>query len=302
MEFLYLLERIRTPWLTRLMLIITELGAETAFLVLALAVFWCLDKRRGYYLMTVGFIGTVFNQFLKLWFRVPRPWVLDPGFNAVEEAIPEATGFSFPSGHSQSSVGTFGALAATARNRVFRWVCIALLVLVPFSRMYLGVHTPKDVLVGTAISLALVFVIRPLVYSDKAMVWVVGGMIALAAAYLVFAQLYPFPADMDQYNLDHGRQTACTLLGCVLAVGVVYPLERKWVNFPNEAVWWAQILKILGGLALVLAVKGGLKAPLGALMPELPARAVRYFLVVVVAGLVWPLTFRWFSKLGRKEK
>ena len=301
MDFLYLLEGVRTPWLTKLMLLITELGGETAFLVLALTVFWCLDKRRGYYLMTVGFVGTVCNQFLKLWFRVPRPWVLDPDFTPVEEAIPEATGFSFPSGHSQSSVGTFGSLAVTARSRVFRWICIALLVLVPFSRMYLGVHTPKDVLVGVTISLALVFLLRPLVYSDRTMGWVIGVMTVLAAAYLAFACWYPFPADMDAYNLEHGRESAATLLGCVLAVAVVYPAERRWVNFPTEGVWWTQILKVLGGLALVLAVKEGMKLPLGALLPGLPARMVRYFLVVITAGLVWPLSFRWFAGFGRKK-
>ena len=163
MEFLYLLEKLRMPWLTKLMLAITEFGGETVFLVLALMVFWCLDKQRGYLLMSVGFTGTVFNQFLKLCFRIPRPWVLDPGFTPVEQAVPDAHGFSFPSGHSQSSVGTFGSLAVTARNRAFRWVCIAMAVLVPFSRMYLGVHTPKDVLTGVAISLALVFLLRPLV-------------------------------------------------------------------------------------------------------------------------------------------
>ena len=66
MEFLYLLEKLRTPWLTEIMLAVTELGGETAFLALALIVFWCVDKRRGYYLMSVGFITTICNQFLKM--------------------------------------------------------------------------------------------------------------------------------------------------------------------------------------------------------------------------------------------
>ena len=47
MEFLFWLESIRAPWLTKLMLAITELGGETAFLAVALIVFWCVDKRRG---------------------------------------------------------------------------------------------------------------------------------------------------------------------------------------------------------------------------------------------------------------
>ena len=62
------------------------------------------------------------------------------------------------------------------------------------------------------------------------------------------------------------------------------------------------MLKIAGGLALVLLVKSGLKAPLDALFGgHMIARAVRYGLVVVVAGMIWPMTFGWFSRLGRKD-
>ena len=57
MELLYLLESIRTPMLDEIMLLITRLGEETAFLVTALIVFWCVDKRKGYYIMAVGFFG-----------------------------------------------------------------------------------------------------------------------------------------------------------------------------------------------------------------------------------------------------
>ena len=85
-----------------------------------------------------------------------------------------------------------------------------------------------------------------------------------------------------------------------MAVAIVYPVDRKWVNFKTDAVWWAQILKVLLGLVVVLLVKEGLRAPLEAILPVLPARAFRYFLVVLTAGLIWPMTFEKFSKLGRK--
>ena len=100
MEFLYLLEKIRVPRLNELMLAVTELGGEMPFLIIALVVFWCVDKRRGYYVLSVGFLGTLTNQFMKLWFRIPRPWVLDPNFTILEQAREAATGYRFPSGHT----------------------------------------------------------------------------------------------------------------------------------------------------------------------------------------------------------
>ena len=84
---------------------------------------------------------------------------------------------------------------------------------------------------------------------------------------------------------------------------VVYPLERKYVNFETKALWWVQILKVVLGLAVVMVVKEGMKSPLDMLFAgHMAARAVRYFLVVLTAGLLWPMTFRWFSKIGVKNE
>ena len=160
MDFLYLLENIRVPVLNEIMLLITRLGEETAFLVAALIVFWCVVKYKGYYVMTVCFIGTMANQFLKLACRVPRPWVLDENFTILEQAKEAAAGYSFPSGHSQSAVGTFGSIAAFTNKRWMKWICIIICVLVPYSRMYIGVHTPADVLVGAGMACVLVWFLR----------------------------------------------------------------------------------------------------------------------------------------------
>ena len=82
----------------------------------------------------------------------------------------------------------------------------------------------------------------------------------------------------------------------------VYFVDEKWTGFSTDAIWWAQILKVAFGLGLVLAIKSGLKTPLEALFGELPGRAVRYFLIVLFAGAVWPLTFSYFRKLGRTKQ
>ena len=127
-------------------------------------------------------------------------------------------------------------------------------------------------------------------------------MTLLAVAYLCFVEFYPFPADIDEHNMVSGLENAYTLLGTLLAFLIVYTVDTKWVHFPEKAVWWAQIIKVVVGLGLVLAVKSGLKTPLNAVFGELVGRAVRYFLIVIVAGALWPLSFKWFAKLGTKEK
>lgn len=303
MGLLYFFQQIRNPILNEIMLLITKFGEETAFLVVALVVFWCVDKHKGYYILSVGFIGTIVNQFLKLWFRVPRPWVKDENFTILEEAREAASGYSFPSGHSQNAVGTFGGIAYVTKNKIIRILAIAVAVLVPISRMYIGVHTPQDVIVGAIISAALIFVMKPLVIDKdgKCLPWVLGFMTVLAAGYLFFVEFFPFPADVDAENLASGIKNAYTLLGSLVGFVIVYIVDKKWLNFNTQAVWWAQLLKLLIGLALVLAVKSGLKVPLNAVFGESVGRAVRYFLLVIVAGCAWPISFKWFAKLGNRE-
>lgn len=304
MDFLRLLESIRVPGLNELMLAITYLGDEIAFLVAALIMFWCVDKRKGYYILSVGFLGTIANQFMKLFFRVPRPWHLDPDFTILEQAREGAGGYSFPSGHSQSAVGTFGGIAYITKNKVIRVLCIAICILVPFSRMYIGVHTPLDVIVGSAMAVALIFVMHPLIFSKdgKYIPAVLAVMTVAAIAYLCYVEFYPFPADTLTENLESGTKNAYTLLGALMGFLIVYVVDEKWLKFPVKAVWWAQVVKVLIGLLIVLAIKEGLSSPLAALFGQYPGRLIRYFLIVIVAGIVWPLSFRWFSALGSKDK
>lgn len=303
MGFLYYLENIRIPVLNEFMLGITYLGDEIAFLVVALILIWCADKRTGYYVLSVGFLGTIANQFMKLWFRIPRPWVLDENFTILEQAREGASGYSFPSGHTQSAVGTFGAIGYTTKNKVIRWLCIASVLLVPFSRMYIGVHTPLDVGVAAVMAVILIVALKPLILGKNRRVFPVflGIMVAVSVAFLCFVECYTFPSNIDPHNMESGLKNAYTLLGSILGMVVVYIVDEKWLHFPTEAVWWAQIIKVAVGLGLVLAVKSGLKAPIEGLLGNLIGRSVRYFLIVLVAGVLWPLTFRWFAKLGKKE-
>lgn len=295
MEVLYALESIRVPWLDTVMAAITHLGEETVFMVAALFVFWCVSKRHGYYLLAVGFAGTVLNQFLKLLFRIPRPWVLDSDFTIVESARAQATGYSFPSGHSQNAIGTFGGIARFTRRKWVRAAAIVVAVLVPLSRMYLGVHTPLDVGVAAVIAVALVFALYPLMERSDSRHGVMGAvlavMLALAVGYLLFVSLYPFPADVDAANLASGVENAWKLLGATVGMLVGWWLDVRFIHFDTRAVWYVQLIKLVGGLALLLGIRAVLKAPLAAALGAGAGGAVRYGVMVLFAAAVWPMVF-----------
>ena len=306
MGFLRLLESVRIPALNVFFSGITYCGDEIAFMVVAFALFWCVNKRTGYYAFLVGLFGTVGNQWLKIACRIPRPWVLAPEFTIVESARAAATGYSFPSGHTQNVVGTFGAMALRTERKWVRGVCIALIVLVPFSRMYLGVHTPLDVGVAFLMAAALLALFYPVFRSEQAMAkgmpWLLSAAVLLAAAFTFYmGGLRVDAASLDGSNFAHAQENAYKLLGAVIALLPVYFLEKRYVKFETGAVWYAQIAKLVLGLGLAMAVKSVLKAPLNALLPGGAGDAIRYFVLVLFAGCIWPMTFRWFGKWGKQR-
>ena len=302
MPFLYFLEDIRNPVFDWFFATITHLGEETFFLLIAIVFFWCVNKREGYYILITGLVGTVVNQMAKLIFRIPRPWVLDKDFNIIESAREEATGYSFPSGHTQNVAGTYGAIAAYNPKRWKIALCVTVIALVAFSRMYLGVHTPLDVIVSLLVGLALVILLRPLFATEesfkRSMPWVVVGSVILSLCFLGYVLAISGDTTLDPHNYHSGLKNACTLLGCTAGLVVVHIIDSKFINFDTKGNWYSQIIKLVLGLVGVLAIKSGLSAPLTALFGnEFVARAVRYFLIVLFAGAVWPLTFKWFSTL-----
>lgn len=307
MDILYALEKIRTPFWNGVMSAVTQLGGEVIFIVAAVVVFWCVSKWEGYYLMTIAFCGTVLNQFLKLICRVPRPWVRDPNFTIVESARAEATGYSFPSGHTQNAIGLFGGMARWGGRRWVRLGLTALALVIAFSRMYLGVHTPADVGVSLVLAAALVLGLYPLMRraqeKPRYMGYVLAAMLVVSGAFVVFVEAYGFSADTDAENLASGIGNAWKMLGAVAGMTLAWLLDRRYIHFETQAVWWVQVIKVAVGMALLLAIKSGLKAPLLALLGhEGLAGGVRYFLLVLVAGAVWPLVFRPLSKWGKGKK
>ena len=305
MDILKAFASLRNPVLDKLMQGVTYLGEELVFMAVALILFWCVDKWKGYFILAVGFIGTILNQFLKLAFRVPRPWVKDPSFEIVESARNGAGGYSFPSGHTQNAVGTFGGIARGTKKTWLRVVLIVLSCLIAFSRMYLGVHYPTDVGVALVTAVVLIFVLYPIMQKAKNdprwMYGVLGCMTMVAIGYLCYLHLWKFPADLDADNYSEGLSNGWKLFGALVGLIVAYMIDERKIRFREQAPLLGQICKVVVGLALIVGLKSGLKAVFGMISDGAFWDAARYFLIVVFAGAVWPLSFPLWQKVGGKK-
>ena len=310
MSVLYFFESIRNPVLDNIMLVLTKFAEEYVFIVAALLIFWCVNKKNGYYMITVGLIGITLNQWLKMLFRVPRPWVSDPGFSAVEGAKGAANDYSFPSGHTQNSVGTYGSIARFSKKNWIRVISVALAILIPISRLYLGVHTPLDVGVAFAIGIVLVFALYPLIQKADDKPWILGVIFGacaiLLAAFLVFVTVQPFSVSeaWEMSCIEGAKENVSKMFGATLGVLVAWFVDLKYTKFDTKAVWYVQLIKIVGGVGAVLGLKAVFKVALFAMLGDgnTVAVIIEYFLVVIVAAALWPMTFKPLNRFFEKRK
>ena len=129
----------------------------------------------------------------------------------------------------------------------------------------------------------------------------------LCGGYLIYASSLArcdWPAGSeDLSNITHGLKNAYTMMGALLGFLIVYFADEKKLRFDVHAPFWGQVLKLVLGLALIVAIKAGLKPLLVTLFAGSQAESfVRYFVIVIFAGIVWPLTFPFFANIGKKGK
>ena len=306
MELLRALATIRNPLLDQIVAAVTMLGEETFFMMMGLIIFWCINKTWGYRFMIIGLAGTAVNQLLKAIFLIPRPWILDPTFTIVEAAREQASGYSFPSGHTQSAATVFGTLAAWVNKTWVTVACIVLILAVGFSRMYLGVHTPLDVgvslLTGAATVILFVQLFRYAKNNRKAKIVIGIGVLVLMLVFLLYVTFAPVTerniAEFDQ----HAVENAWKLLGTTCGMMLAWWIDDRYTHFNTKAVWWAQVLKVILGAALVVGVKSGLKPVFNILFGDaMFPHFLRYFLMVAVGAILWPASFRFFGRLGKTK-
>lgn len=297
---LYAIAGIRSPFLTSVFSVLTYLGHEMGFLVIAIVLVWCLNKKYGYRLLIIFMIGTFLQQILKATFMIPRPWVLDPNFDpfVVQSAKAAATGFSFPSGHTMTACLSLGALAMYFKKKWLYAVSAVLILLVAFSRMYLGVHTLLDVVVGLLLGVIVMAVFEGIFRGREdnnrlmnTFMFIGLGLSVCLVIYLLLAK--PGEGADASAVSTHAEavKDAAKLLGAAIGMVAGKLLDDAYTRFETETVWWKQIIKFWIGMAVIVGIWLGFKK----ILPANPIfDGIRYFLMSFVGIGIYPICFKKF--------
>lgn len=269
LELLRYIQSMASPVLDALFIGASMLAEPTLLVGLLAWVYWNVSREAGQFVSYALLTSMALNNGIKGIFRLPRP-IGQPGIRTVYADT--ATGYSFPSGHTQTMATVSSSFCLRLRRRWCWYLAIPLMFAVAFSRMYLGVHYPKDVLVGLLLGVGVSWLCAWLydqAYSRPALYAVTFGLTAL---------FLPFAASHDLFM-------AVGLYGGFVA-GCGF--EQRYVRFAQRDGLPRKLLRFAVGLAVL-----GVIYALGKLLPDsLGFVGVRYFLVGFGGYGLCPLVFR----------
>lgn len=275
---------------------ISDVVTSPVFYLIIAFVFWCVNKKKGLFYVFSLVWANFLNGMLKITFCVFRPWLLNTEIRPFDFSLTEATGYSFPSGHATAAAAIFGSIAWTERKR--KWVfalCVFLCLLIGFTRNYLGVHTPQDVIVGIVSSILCVALFdRLLVWVDRKdgrEFWMTGITLALLLAGLLYTELRVYPIELNGENVvDPISITNDVYSSIGMGIGLMlgWLIEKRWIRFEVEGTIARKALRFVIGAVGMVLVYFGLKKVFYAGLGDHWGRLVLYFLTVFYVLAIYP--------------
>lgn len=256
---------------------ITVLAEGTVTFLVMAAVYWCIHKRTGQLMACNVALACTLNQFLKAVCKVERPWVRDERIHPVESALPSASGYSFPSGHTARAVAVYGSAGKAAKkHRGVSIVLWGLLALIMFSRNYLGVHTLWDVAGAFVIGMILLFLL------DRILDWVEAGknrdlIVCAAGCVLCFLPML--------------KVGCLSNAGAGMGILLGWLAERRWISFSTDGKPAVKYVRFVCGALLIIAIQKILPSFLTLFMQAKYAGFFSNMTLAVFIMAFWPLVF-----------
>ncbi|WP_035379492.1 phosphatase PAP2 family protein [Fervidicella metallireducens] len=272
LEIIKYIQSFSNPILDNVFQFITILGEEYFYILFLTITYWFINKKFAYKLGFTFLISGILNCAIKDLFKFKRPI----GTNGIRSLrISTATGFSFPSGHTQNAAAFWFFLIKNIKKQWINILGTIMIFSIGLSRLYLGVHWPKDVIAGILLGIASVFITDSLFeYSEinnKPQVF----LFILIPAFL---GLFFFRSP-DYYKA----------VGISTGFYIGYILESKFINFEINKSLKLNVVKFFIGIIPIILIKIYIKK----FLPEsILSDLIRYFLIGIYTTTVAPISFK----------
>lgn len=266
--------------------ILTYTGDQMFYILFFPLLIWSIHHRIGIRLTVFFLINAYLNVIAKLVVVQPRP----VDFDATVRSLVKASGGGLPSGHTQNAVVVWGYLFKHFNQRWVRILALFMILLVPLSRIYLGVHFPTDVLGGYLIGVVVLILI--LRFENPVINWLAvqpPWVQLLPAVFLPIIAAFAIPSDAS---------TGMTICGVLFGGGIGICLERRYIEFEVPEIPWKKIVCYLFGISILMIIYLGSKKVVSNLEPEPLFRFVRYAVIGIYIVFIAP----WLFKILRLSK
>ncbi len=269
--FMEWVQSFSTPFLDHFFLMVTNLANELLFVLIVVIIYWCISKQKGFNVVCALLLSGMININLKELFQIPRPFTYS---DVARKDLHTSYGYSFPSAHAQLTSSFFTSLCLMFRRPLLIGIGCFFTLLIGFSRIYLGVHTPLDVFCGILFGILIV----------SAAHWGLDRISRTKKYWLCC--LFVLPGLFGSFYTNDPDISKATFLLIGFLSG--FFLENKYLHFSVSAPFLRQIWKVCMGFCVILAIQFCLKL-FGNMMW---LNYCRYFLVGFAITYLCPWIFQ----------
>ena len=301
--------QVLSPAMDSSMSFISFLGTIEFYLIIIPALYWLVDPRLAFRFLLILLAGDFLGSSLKFYWHQPRPYWLGGVKGIGSDAF-----YGLPSTHALNSMGGWGFLAAKWRNRFFTAFAAVLIFLIGYSRLYLGVHFPHDVILGWLLGAGLLYLfvkydenisnrLSALSLNGQIVLVFLTSLAVILAGFFVRALVgnTPDPASWASFSTEaRTLSNYFTLAGALFGAGAGYALMRQSAFALLEGGLAKKLFGYLLGMIILLAIWQGLDILFATLAEDETTLgyALRYFRYATTTLWATFLAPKFFERVG----